>query len=517
MAGILSATLAQTALAEVDLNGPYQSLYTSTVSSSNVNYIVGAERFYNAGYSGANAEISNIEAGHIDNTYTYLTHVTTRVHGGGALGTSESHATFVGHIMGGRPLGNVYGQGIAPNAALYSGAIATAFGSGGSFSISYDSLVYAYTNSVIGFGAVDAINSSWGTTDPTGDGIVTMILDALANQNPNTTFVMAAGNSGGANTVLGPASGYNGISVGALAHANAYDTIASFSSRGPQHYADPVNGTNASVRAPVDITAPGQSLFAGAGTSYAAPAVAGAVALMADAARGESLPTTAHDARVVKANLLNAASKVPAWTNGQTAHPNGNGGVRTTQSLDYTYGAGAMNLDRTYDQYLTGQADITGVTGGTTTHAVGWDFAEVQLGLSTDIVINQLLAGGTEFRATLTWFRDRTANLGTYDFNDNAFADLNLQIWDSTFTTLYSESVSLYNETEHLAFSLPSTDYYGIRVTYPSNRFDLVGLSTEQFAVAWWGETASAIPEPGILALLLTGAAALWGHRRRTR
>jgi hypothetical protein len=238
---------------------------------------------------------------------------------------------------------------------------------------------------------------------------------------------------------------------------------------------------------------------------------------MADAARGESLPTTAHDARVVKANLLNAASKVPAWTNGQTAHPNGNGGVRTTQSLDYTYGAGAMNLDRTYDQYLTGQADIAGVTGGTTTQAVGWDFAEVQLGLSTDIVINQLLAGGTEFRATLTWFRDRTANLGTYDFDDNAFADLNLQIWDSTFTTLYSESVSLYNETEHLAFSLPSTDYYGIRVTYPSNRFDLVGLSTEQFAVAWWGETASTIPEPGILALLLTGAAALWSHRRRAR
>lgn len=490
--------------------------YTSGVGSSNVNYIVGANRFYNAGYSGVGAKMSNIEAGHIDNTYSYLTHVTTLVHGGGALGTPQTHATYVGHIMGGRPLGNITAQGIAPNATLMSGAIATSFGSGGSFSITYNSFIFAYTNSIIGFGAVDVINSSWGGTDTTGSGFITVALDGLARNNPNTTFVIAAGNSGpSTGSVLGPASGYNGISVGALGNANAYNTVAGFSSRGPQDYHDPINGTTSGVRPVVDITAPGESLFAGDGTSYAAPAVAGAVGLMAGASYSLGLPSTSRDARVIKAVLMNAADSIPGWSNGQTAHPNGNGGVRTTQALDWNSGAGRMNLDRTFDQYLSGQRDIPGLTGGTTTHNIGWDFAEVQLGLSTDIVINHLLAGGTEFRVALTWFRNRDLDAVNGIAYDNAFANLNLEVWNSTFTTLYSDSISIYSETELLRFTLPATNYYGLRVTYPNNRFAFGTHNVEQFAIAWWGVSAEIVPEPGIFLLLLIGGAGIAVWRRR--
>ena len=50
-----------------------------------------------------------------------------------------------------------------------------------------------------------------------------------------------------------------------------------------------------------------------------------------------------RDARVIKAVLMNSADKIPGWNNGEIPHPNGFGGVRTTQSLDYNSGAGAMN------------------------------------------------------------------------------------------------------------------------------------------------------------------------------
>ena len=49
-----------------------------------------------------------------------------------------------------------------------------------------------------------------------------------------------------------------------------------------------------------------------------------AVALMHQAAAGEGLPADAEDTRVIKANLMNAARKVPGWSNGQLSHPNGN-------------------------------------------------------------------------------------------------------------------------------------------------------------------------------------------------
>ena len=62
---------------------------------------------------------------------------------------------------------------------------------------------------------------------------------------------------------------------------------------------------------------------------------------MADAARSRSLSANALDARVIKANLLNAATRIAGWSNGESPHPNGNGGVKTTQSLDYVSGAGA--------------------------------------------------------------------------------------------------------------------------------------------------------------------------------
>jgi hypothetical protein len=355
-----------------------------------------------------------------------------------------------------------------------------------------------------------------------------MITDSLANGNRFTTFVAAAGNSGlsGPNSVASPGAGYNGITVGALQNngANVYDFVASFSSHGPQDYRSATGPSVLQGRVGVDIAAPGTNLtsafyggqtggndasltfstntpganfYSGnlAGTSFAAPVAAGAVSLMHDAADGLGLPADAHDSRVVKASLLNAADKILGWDNAQTPHVNGNGGVITTQALDYYSGAGALNMDRTYSQYVMGQTDISGTSGGSTSEVIGWDYASVVLGGSTDVVITTPLLAGSEFRATLSWFRDRTyISSGTQ--LDNAYANLDLQIWNSTFTTLYSESASLYNATEHLTFNLPVSGNYGVRVLYGSNVFG--SISSEEYGLAWWGV---AVPEPSSIAL----------------
>src|SRR3954463_3495583 len=100
--------------------GPVSGVYS--------NQVVGATRFYNAGYTGTRALMANIEAGYIWNGHETLTHVGLIPTTGAVLGEFDRHATVVGMIMGGgHDLANPapYQTGIAPGAQLYSGSIAT--------------------------------------------------------------------------------------------------------------------------------------------------------------------------------------------------------------------------------------------------------------------------------------------------------------------------------------------------------------------------------------------------------
>ena len=114
-----------------------------------------------------------------------------------------------------------------------------------------------------------------------------------------------------------------------------------------------------------------------AGTSYAAPIVAGGAALLDDVSYATALPATSRDARVIKANLLNSADKTVGWTNGQA--DDGFGVIRTTQSLDWALGAGQVNLDTAFDQYTAGTQDVPGLGGGNV-QTIGWDYATIAAG-----------------------------------------------------------------------------------------------------------------------------------------
>lgn len=535
---------------------------TTSVGSGtfNLNAFLGAGRYYghSTPITGQNTIATNLEAGHVWNGHEALTHVSTFTQdtaawGGGAVAPLyDRHATWAGLFIGGRQTAlnpSIKQQGLAPGTDLRSAAIATGWDGAAyalSFGISYGTLLTAYDAS---FGTADVINSSFGGEDPSGTGALALLADSYSFSSPTTSYVVSAGNEGPAtNTVGSPGSAYNTITVGALGSANGFDSIASFSSRAPQNFAY-YSGTTAivvpGVRAAVDIVAPGASLtsaFYGgqaggnnatlpnsidqgsdptaysasiAGTSFAAPIVAGGATLVASAARTLAplvSNSNASQSMVVKSLLLTGADKTTGWNNGQQSMTvSGSTFIQTNQSLDWTLGAGRMNLDKTFDIQVNGQTDVSGTNGVMGPVSLrGWDFGSAVLGTNNDYVIADVLAAGSTLTTTLSWMRPRGYDGVFYEY---AQADLDVSVWaldeSNNFTTLIAQSVSDYNTVEHLSFTVPSWGRYGLRVEYGSNTFDnTVGnvwgsaAFPQDYGLAW-----TAVPEPTTFMLLAAGVA----------
>ena len=494
----------------------------------------------------------------------------------------QAHATEVAMTIagGGSELLSATGTttvrvGIAPLTNLCSGAIATSTSSDGSFTMTAQTYLSTFSHfanatwtrniaysigpglsvTVPVTGPTDVISASFGITpDTTGTLPETVAVDALAEAHPQTTFVIAAGNSGPtSNTLGGPASGYNVIAVGAADDLSTpgTTTVASFSSRGPQDFAGDPNGPNpvvAGVRAPVDLVAPGVNLLLatytgdatqteaaiiGSGTSFAAPIVSSGVSLLDSLsyhlAATVEFSTSAQnfansrDSRVIKAVLMNSATKLPGWNNAQYT----SGGVTyTEQALDMSQGAGMLNMNQAMTQYIGGTMDPWGYAGSV--QPTGWSLATVGKGGYMDYTIDAELAGGSYLDTTLDWFRDRAlpgVNPTTGDWDattsalgvtDLGMAKLDLEIWNSSFTTLYAESDTSYNDVQELHFLLPGDGDYGIRVFYDSQLFGTPDSGGETFGLAW-NDSTVVVPEPSTLAYLATvlGGGLVFGRRRR--
>ena len=465
--------------------------------------------------------VANVEGGHVWSGHQTLTHVSQFVNDPTVQDIDKNpltpeydrHATGVASVLGGHA---------APQDAdrieLHSGAVATKWNGkaySGNFTTTPQAVSTAYGTF---FGFADVINSSWGGQDPSGTSFAALITDGFANQHPHSTLVVSAGNAGPApNTVGGPGSGYNNIAVGALQNngTDVYDKVATFSSRGPQDYSDPVHGTVPSARAEVDLVAPGTHLttahYGGQtggnqpslpgshgsaepnayrmdvkGTSFSAPVVASGIATLIDASKNDPYLADhpdARDARVLKSVVLNSVDKMPGWNNGQTPHPNGLGGVITTQALDWISGAGAFNLDQAYEQYLRSETrDIPGVGGGTI-GKTGWDQGQVGIGQTNVYPIREVLPANTVLTVTVSWFRDRSFAPASMVAGESGHADLDLIIRDTATRQVVAESISPYNVVEHLSFTLPSRSSYQIEVIYTGNLFGRIRQTP--YGLAW--------------------------------
>jgi subtilisin family serine protease len=492
-----------------------------------VNNIVGANTFYNAGYTGTRSVVANVESGSVWNGHETLMSVNTfiksplPIFNGTQLGQYASHATSVGQTIAGQG-GAEKQQGIAYGATLWSGSIATTMYFDGSFEWSNNNaFVYPYLTAMqtgVGGRKADVVNSSWGFEGSAGNDQWSVALDGMVAKN-HTVFVTSAGNKGDApNTVHSPANGFNTLNVGALAYGNdpnqyQYNQAIYFSSRSPSDVGTPA-GVIPLARSAVDIAAPGEKLtlaeYGGAtndygtmaGTSFAAPIVAGGAALVVDAGYANFNGGESIDGRVVKAVLMNSADKTLGWNNGQSVI---SGVVTTTQALDYSTGAGSLNLTKAFTQYLGG------TTGGTGTDVaeVGWKLGTVAGNSYIDYNILPQLLGGTTFTATLTWFANRSFLSvdadGIMSTADTALSHLELQLWRDVngIDTLIADSNALYNTSQHFSFLLGATGSYFLRVLNLGIYAEWGGgAEAEQFGLAWWGTAApTAVPEPTSLVL----------------
>ena len=148
-------------------------------SGLSINQIVGADRFYNQGYTGTRAVVTSIEGGHIWNEHETLQHVTQQF---------DARATYMANGVGFNRLGQAdrhavsnleYHKGIAYGATLWSGSIATDYGTPPWSNNWGWSRGYAYTDAyrlpmLIGSNGrtTDVVNSSWGFFN-TGDASIT--------------------------------------------------------------------------------------------------------------------------------------------------------------------------------------------------------------------------------------------------------------------------------------------------------------------------------------------------------
>jgi len=225
---------------------------------------------------------------------------------------------------------------------------------------------------------------------------------------------------------------------------------------------------------------------------------------------------------------MNSADKTIGWDNGQVPHPNGLGGVQTDTSLDPVVGTGRMNLDQAYDQLLAGTTDVPGSDAGNQglVEPTGWDHGRTAENETTDYLINRILEEGTNFTATLTWFRDRQVfDTGAgFAFIDDNYSDLDLEIWtveNGSLDELISLSDSTFNNSEHLSFAIPHTGQYAIRVRWFQEIFDRGAVQDPNetfYGLAWAGSSSGQpIPEPASIALVLISATAVGVARRRRR
>lgn len=486
-----------------------------------INEIVGATSLYELGVFGSRASIANIEAclPWLDHQAFESSTIGEMYVPEGALNSTAQHATAVSSTMaalGPELEGGQYAYlsfGIAPLARLNAAAIATQLGENGEFSTSTEVFYNAYKHFILD-NQVDVVNSSWGGTGEEGLDVFSSIADALLASAPTVTMVVSVGNAGPeANTVGSPAKAFNVISVGALANPNSFDEIAEFSSRGASDFYNPVTKTtikNAMVG--VDIVAPGTNIISAGydesveiserisdnyyyynGTSFSAPIVAGAVALLVDTSkileadanaveRGWS--AKARDSRVIKAVLLNSAKKPQGWSNNSQLV---NGTLVTTQALDYAYGAGILDVNKAFSQYTN------------FTNESAWLTNSIFSGMEISYNIGEIDAGST-LTSTLVWFAHNSADF-TEEYSDTlisdyALANLDLELCISKDGELVAIAASIaeYSSVEHIYLTLTQSGQYYLKVIFGSMVYGDT-LSSEEFALAW-----SVIPEPATYA-----------------
>ncbi|MDB6027093.1 MAG: hypothetical protein JWM68_3316 [Verrucomicrobiales bacterium] len=389
----------------------------------------------------ANAfEVNPSAVGQSQSLFTWISTNGTATTFPNAVGVESGHADSVG--------ANFYGAstGVAPGVGHVDNYDADYF---------YETIISAASPATI---AARVVNQSF-IFDSEVSSVDQNYDDYAADHN--TIFVSAAGNGG---PISSAATSYNGLGVG---------VYGASSSMGPTS-----NG-----RCKPDLTAPGGA------TSFSTPYVAGAAAVLVQAANrgdGGANVSAASDLRAIKALLLNGAVKPSNWTNTAT-HP-----------LDLRYGAGILNVFNSWKQLSGGKQTFAETTshvsggvhppGSSTNNVaslVGWDFNSITnfkvQGNYQDRIhhyyFNVPANGGNSFALTATLVWNRAAGKSSIE-------DLNLFLYSATSGSLVGSSISTVDNVEHLFLPKLPTGRYDLQVMKSASGVTSLN-DTETYALAF--------------------------------
>ncbi|TVQ44916.1 MAG: peptidase S8 and S53 subtilisin kexin sedolisin [Gloeocapsa sp. DLM2.Bin57] len=428
----------------------------------------------------------------------------------------DSHAQMVAMVMISQ---DKLLPGVAPDALLYSGAIATVKGGAQAEECLTTQTIATQNNT-----DVRAINFSFGESleqdsreeaKLDGNALLTQCIDWSARVH-NTLYVIA-GNQGRGGIPI-PTDNYNGITTAYSRKEENQYTKVDFSnlSRRPEGIARRLisREINTGIRRGISLIAPGHQLTVYnlqgkretvSGTSFAAPQITATVALLQEygdrqlAQQEPNWTIASRRPEVMKAVLLNSADKIKDSGDGRFL-----GMERTTLSkhnrtwlesdayhseripLDLEMGTGHLNVYRAYQQFSAKQWQPTAAVP-----TRGWNYGEVSRGEDQDYLIDEPLEGGSYASITLTWnrwveLRDTNQN-GQYDIGES-FRDRGLNNLDLYLIAVDSEeitvcaSTSIHDSVEHIFCPIPTTGRYKIRVSYISQ----INYPEQAYALAWW-------------------------------
>ncbi len=284
--------------------------------------------------------------------------------------------------------------------------------------------------------------------------------------------VAGIGNGLNANDpVLYPGAAANVIGVGVLASVDTGDiatNLAYFALAYPEHSSF---GPTSDGRCKPDIVAPGNCLVAdinhlenyepaGDWSSFATPTVAGAVGLLVQKAKQDPNLSSAVSLEggncVMKAILLNSATKLPFWHKGRLSVNDDH-----LVPLDYIQGAGMLNAVGAYEHLITGQNKPGDCP------ATGWDLNQ----------LNRIETPQNIYKITLTEPKDKIIAVtaawnkhysSSYPFGPLSDKDTNLrlELWavdinDPNNDYLLDYSDSSVDNVEHIYVAADAnyTDY----------------------------------------------------------